>query len=477
MADAREMRGDELRARLEELVAELRVRSDPRTGAAWGGENTERERSRNPWAEEKQGIKMVELVERHTAPQAEGHCVIVVEGEGGSSQTATTSSCTEMGGPQMRITEEAVSPPDTHALQQDVNKGAYYCHLQYNGENTERERSRNPWAEEKQGIKMVELVERHTAPQAEGHCVIVVKGEGGSSQTATTSSCTEMGGPQMRITEEAVSPPDTHALQQDVNKGAYYCHLQYNEMSHIESLSAANTQFTLELFRKINESSSSGNIFFSPLSITAALAMVYLGAKGNTAAQMAKNESKPVTMMYQMKKFPFNYVPELKLQILELPYVDDELSMIILLPNEMDDSSTGLQQLEKELTLEKIQEWTKRDNMDTRTDIYVHLPKFKLEESYDLKTHLAGLGMADVFCSKADLSGMNGGPGLFLSQVVHKSFVEVNEEGTEAAAATAGIIAFCMLREEHFTVDHPFLFFIRHKKTNSILFFGRYSSP
>ncbi|RXM35876.1 Leukocyte elastase inhibitor [Acipenser ruthenus] len=351
-------------------------------------------------------------------------------------------------------------------------------------------------------------------------------------------------------------------------------------MSHIESLSAANTQFTLELFRKINESNSSGNIFFSPLSITAALAMVYLGAKGNTAAQMAKalhfektvdvhsgfqtlsadinkpgasyllklanrlygektfsflkeflestlkfyhadlaavdfigateearqqvnqwvesqtegkikdllkkgsinshtklNESKPVTMMYQMKKFPFNYVPELKLQILELPYVEEELSMIILLPNEMDDSSTGLQQLEKELTLEKIQEWTKRDNMDTHTDIYVHLPKFKLEESYELKTHLASLGMADVFCSKADLSGMNGGPGLFLSQVVHKSFVEVNEEGTEAAAATAGIIAFCMLREEHFTADHPFLFFIRHNKTNSILFFGRYSSP
>ncbi|XP_041097720.1 leukocyte elastase inhibitor-like [Polyodon spathula] len=371
-------------------------------------------------------------------------------------------------------------------------------------------------------------------------------------------------------------------------------------MSHVESLSVANTQFTLDLFRKINETNPSGNTFFSPLSITAALAMVYLGAKGNTAAQMAKalhfekttdvhsgfqtlsadinkpgasyllklanrlygektfsflkeflestlkfysadlaavdfigateearqqvnqwvesqtegkikdllkegsinsltrlvlvnaiyfkgnwlnkfdekntkempfklnkNESKPVTMMYQKEKFPFNYVPELKLQVLELPYAEKELSMIVLLPSEMADNSTGLQQLEKELTWEKIQEWTKRDNMDTHTDIYVHLPKFKLEDSYDLKTHLVGLGMADVFCSKADLSGMNGGPGLFLSQVVHKSFVEVNEEGTEAAAATAGIIAFCMLREEHFTADHPFLFFIRHNKTNS----------
>ena len=135
-------------------------------------------------------------------------------------------------------------------------------------------------------------------------------------------------------------------------------------------------------------------------------------------------------------------------------------------------------QLEKELTLERLEEWTNRENMDVRYEVLVHLPKFKLEEDYELSEPLAKLGMTDVFSSaKADLSGMNGEGGLFLSTVAHKAFVEVNEEGTEAAAATAGMVAFCMLREEHFNADHPFLFFIRHNKTKSILFLGRFSSP
>lgn len=116
--------------------------------------------------------------------------------------------------------------------------------------------------------------------------------------------------------------------------------------------------------------------------------------------------------------------------------------------------------------------------MEVSTDVVVHLPKFKLEEDYELNEPLTKLGMTDVFCSgKADLSGMNGDGGLFLSTVAHKAFVEVNEEGTEAAAATAGIVAFCMLREEHFMADHPFIFFIRHNKTKSILFLGRFTSP
>lgn len=125
-----------------------------------------------------------------------------------------------------------------------------------------------------------------------------------------------------------------------------------------------------------------------------------------------------------------------------------------------------------------MDEWTNRENMDIHSEIIVHLPKFKLEEQYELKEPLAKLGMTDVFSGDtADLSGMNGAGGLFLSTVAHKAFVEVNEEGTEAAAATAGIAAFCALREERFTADHPFLFFIRHNKTKSILFFGRFSSP
>lgn len=108
----------------------------------------------------------------------------------------------------------------------------------------------------------------------------------------------------------------------------------------------------------------------------------------------------------------------------------------------------------------------------------MRLPKFKLEESYDLKSDLAAMGLLDVFDSgKADLSGMSGARDLFLSKIVHKAFVEVNEEGTEAAAATAGIAMLCMVMEEDFNADHPFLFFIRHNPTQSILFFGRYASP
>lgn len=188
-----------------------------------------------------------------------------------------------------------------------------------------------------------------------------------------------------------------------------------------------------------------------------------------------RNETKPVQMMYQMKKLYYNYVPELGLQILGLPYVDEELSMYILLPEETSAGSKGVHEIENKLTEENLDEWT--SNMEF-VDVHVHLPKFKLEEDYELNEPLARMGMTDVFCSaKADLSGMNGEGGLFLSTVAHKAFVEVNEEGTEAAAATAGIASFCMFREEHFTADHPFLFFIKHKATNSVLFLGRFISP
>lgn len=137
-----------------------------------------------------------------------------------------------------------------------------------------------------------------------------------------------------------------------------------------------------------------------------------------------------------------------------------------------------LSQLRNNLTPATLDEWTARENMDQDSDVVVHLPKFKLEESYELNETLGKLGMTDVFCAaKADLSGMNGEGGLFLSTVVHKAFVDVNEEGTEAAAATAGMVSFCMVREEHFMADHPFLFFIRHNKTKSVLFLGSFRSP
>ncbi|KFR12229.1 Serpin B6 [Opisthocomus hoazin] len=191
-----------------------------------------------------------------------------------------------------------------------------------------------------------------------------------------------------------------------------------------------------------------------------------------------KKETKPVQMMFKKDRFNMTYIGDFKTQILELPYVGNELSMLILLPNAIQDESTGLEALERELTYEKLIDWINPEMMDC-TEVKVSLPRFKLEEDYDLKPLLSSMGMPDAFdLSKADFSGISAGRELALSEVVHKSFVEVNEEGTEAAAATAGVMMLrCALIVPEFTADHPFLFFIRHNKTSSILFCGRFCSP
>ncbi|XP_027655045.2 uncharacterized protein LOC130145939 [Falco biarmicus] len=194
--------------------------------------------------------------------------------------------------------------------------------------------------------------------------------------------------------------------------------------------------------------------------------------------QINKKETKPVQMMFKKDRFNMTYIGEFQTKILELPYVGNELSMIILLPDAIQDESTGLESLERELTYEKLIDWINPEMMDC-TEVRVSLPRFRLEEDYDLKPLLRSMGMPDAFdLGKADFSGISAGNELALSEVVHKAFVEVNEEGTEAAAATAAVVALrCAMIVPEFTADHPFLFFIRHNKTSSILFCGRFCSP
>uniref|UniRef100_A0A672SS40 Leukocyte elastase inhibitor n=1 Tax=Sinocyclocheilus grahami TaxID=75366 RepID=A0A672SS40_SINGR len=383
----------------------------------------------------------------------------------------------------------------------------------------------------------------------------------------------------------------------------------------MERLSAANTQFSLNLFKKISGGNTSKNVFYSPISISSALAMVLLGAKGNPAVQMFKvishiysqvikshvdqihssfnklmselkkpgapyvlslanrlygefallqkylndtktyykaeleevdfkkkseaarvninkwvekntqekiknllprgsvndatklvlvnaiyfkgnwekkfpkeatsdgqfkmNKTKPVKMMHQESKFPLAFIPEMNSQVLELPYVGKNLSMLIILPNKIQDETTGLQKLEKALTYEKLMEWTKPSKM-LRQEVEVSLPRSKMEETYDMKSLLISMGMEDVFDGqKVNLSGMSPNNDLVLTEVIHKAFVEVNEEGTEAAAATAtvGFTTSMPLDPKTFIADHPFIFFIRHNPSNSILFYGRFCSP
>uniref|UniRef100_H3BZX9 Leukocyte elastase inhibitor n=1 Tax=Tetraodon nigroviridis TaxID=99883 RepID=H3BZX9_TETNG len=193
---------------------------------------------------------------------------------------------------------------------------------------------------------------------------------------------------------------------------------------------------------------------------------------------VTKNSSKPVKMMHQTSKFPFTFIPEAKCQILEMPYIGEELSMLIFLPYQMEDSSTGLEKLEKLLTYDKFMEWTRPDMMDS-VEVQVGLPRFKLEEKFNMKNVLVKMGMVEAFdVATSNFSGMSPANDLFLSEVVHKAFVEVNEEGTEAAAATGAIMMLrCARPSERFYADHPFLFFIRHNPSMSILFAGRYCSP
>lgn len=109
----------------------------------------------------------------------------------------------------------------------------------------------------------------------------------------------------------------------------------------------------------------------------------------------------------------------------------------------------------------------------------VYLPKFTTEQKYDLKSTLSKMGIEDAFTEgQADFRGMSENADLFLSQVFHKCYVEVNEEGTEAAAASSASLASRSLGAAVFFVaDHPFLFIIRHNKTKCVLFFGRFCSP
>ncbi|XP_057556627.1 serpin B9 [Hippopotamus amphibius kiboko] len=187
-----------------------------------------------------------------------------------------------------------------------------------------------------------------------------------------------------------------------------------------------------------------------------------------------QKERRPVQMMFQEGTFRLARVEEVQAQVLELPYAGEELSMLILLP----DDHVALSSVEKHLTFEKFLAWTQPDCMKS-TEVEVLLPRFKLEESYDMGSVLQGLGVVDAFQEgRADLSAMSADRGLCLSRFVHKSLVEVNEEGTEAAAASAMIVVECCMEfGPRFCADHPFLFFIRHNKANSILFCGRFSSP
>jgi len=183
-----------------------------------------------------------------------------------------------------------------------------------------------------------------------------------------------------------------------------------------------------------------------------------------------------VTTKLMAQKGDYQLFETRDLQALALPYKGQALAMIVFLPRDVD----GLAALEGQLT-DKLSQWLGELKKTPERQIEVFLPKLKLETGYDLVQPCKDLGIKDAFSigKDADFCGMGWKKGdLWISQIKHKAFVDVNEEGTEAAAATAVEMATTSIqRHPVFRADHPFVFLVQDSKTGSILFMGRVANP
>lgn len=178
-----------------------------------------------------------------------------------------------------------------------------------------------------------------------------------------------------------------------------------------------------------------------------------------------------VQMMRQTgENAKFKYTEDNDFQILAMPYQGDKLSMLVFLPKE-----NNLESLQNKMTVENLKVW---ESKLLQQSVDVYLPKFTFNSKYSLANNLAQLGMTTAFSDGADFSGINGTGGLKIDKVIHQAFVDVNEEGTEAAAATGVTTMLTVVRmPTTFRADHPFIFLIQDDKSGNILFMGRVMDP
>jgi len=189
---------------------------------------------------------------------------------------------------------------------------------------------------------------------------------------------------------------------------------------------------------------------------------------------LAPEKTVLVDMMRRLdEEAEFPYYETENLQILEMPYSGEETSMLVLLPKKH-----NLEEIEEQLTLENLSTW--QDNLEEQ-EVRVYFPKFKLETKYFLGEFLSQMGMPIAFTGFADFSGITGKKDLIIAEVIHQAFVEVDEKGTEAAAATAVLFKEIVSPIEPtipvFRADRPFIFLIQEEETGSILFMGRVLNP
>ena len=186
---------------------------------------------------------------------------------------------------------------------------------------------------------------------------------------------------------------------------------------------------------------------------------------------------KPVqTLMMSRTGDGIRYIRKQDSELVEIPYKDGHFSMILILP----DKTESIGSIEKNMTPALLRDWI---FSMTPQKIRVIIPRFKIEQSFELNKTLADMGMQSAFDPvSADFSGMNGKYNMYIGNVIHSTFIDTNEDGTEAAAATAVIMMKTSLSQEdektiEFKADRPFVFLIKDNKTGTLLFIGRYMHP
>jgi serpin B len=185
----------------------------------------------------------------------------------------------------------------------------------------------------------------------------------------------------------------------------------------------------------------------------------------------SKQESIKTDFMHQTRSYP--YYEDEEIQAVSLPYKNKRMALMVILPKSIE----GWRLISQVINYERIN--LVISGMGTR-EVQLALPKFRSELQINLRQELTSMGMGTAFSRHADLSGMTGEENLYVDEVIHKAFIEVNEMGTEAAAATAAIIGLkSILRDDpvRFNADHPFVFFLLDRQTGCIIFTGRLVKP
>lgn len=289
---------------------------------------------------------------------------------------------------------------------------------------------------------------------------------------------------QLSIANALWGQKDYKFLKEFIELTNKYYEAGFKEVDYVDTKAREETR---QMINKWVEDKTSGKIkdIIKPDDIDALTRLILTNAiyfKGKWELQFDPKNTKSMPfyasdsvkidtpMMHQ--KARFNYGEDEEVQVLEMPYAGRDLSMVVILPK----SNISLSKIEKTLSTRKLKSWL--SSLSER-EVEVYIPKFKIEKRYILNEVLKKLGMVDAFdMMKADFSGMTPKPDLYITSVIHQSFVEVNEEGTEAAAATAVIMGTkAVIIPTVFKADRPFIFLIKDNRSGSILFIGRLAEP